>query len=97
MKVIDSYESFKEVIGSEDKVLVDFFANWCHPCKRLEPALEDLSEEMNIKKVDVDESPEIAEKFQVMGLPTLILFQDGEEVNRTTGFSGKSQLKDFYS
>lgn len=98
MKTITSSEEFEEeVLNSNEKVMVDFFANWCGPCLQMDPVLEDLSEEMNIKKVDVDSASDVAEEYGIMGLPTVAIFEDGEEVNRTTGFSGKSRLKEFYN
>ena len=78
----------KEVLRSTEKVLVDFFATWCGPCKILAPTLEKLSEEHPeyiIGKVDVDKEPELAQKYSIMSVPTLIVFDNGEEIRRTSG------------
>lgn len=94
MKILKS-EEFDSVIAS-GTVFVDFFAVWCGPCKMISPVLEKLSGEYpNIEfvKVDVDQSPEIAARYQVQSIPTLIMFKDGQMVERQVGFSGEPQLK----
>lgn len=97
MNVIESLDDFKtEVLNSEKRVMVDFFGNWCGPCKQMKPILEDLSEELNISKVDIDSNPEIADKYSVMSLPTFVIFEDGKEKRRKTGFVDKDKLKKFY-
>jgi thioredoxin 1 len=77
-------------------ILVDFSAPWCSPCKRLEPILEQLSSEWAGKatfvKVNVDESPELAMKYQVMSVPTMIMFRDGQEVARLIGLQTREKL-----
>lgn len=74
-------------------VLVDFWAEWCGPCKMAEPVIEALSEEYAGKaivgKLDVDSEPEVASKFGVMSIPTVILFKDGAEAGRQIGYAGK--------
>ena len=80
-------------------VLVDFFANWCMPCKMLSPVLEEASElfgdKVSIYKVDVDKDSDIARRYGVMSIPTVILFKDGVEVKRYTGFMDKEKLIEF--
>lgn len=84
----------------EDKeagiVLVDFWAPWCGPCKMLAPILDEVESEVGdkvkIKKMNVDENPETPARFGVMSIPTLILFKDGEVVNRMSGVQSKEQL-----
>lgn len=75
-------------------VMVDFWAEWCGPCKMAGPIIDDLSNEYTGKavmaKVDVDAEPELASKFGVMSIPTVILFKDGKEVSRQVGFAGKA-------
>lgn len=89
-------ENFDELI--KDKVVVDFFATWCGPCKMLGPVFEELSTEINdIKfiKVDIDEHEDLCRKYKVMSVPTLIVFDKGKEVKRNIGFIPKDKLKEF--
>ncbi len=78
-------------------VLVDFYADWCGPCKMIAPILQELSEthadKVTIVKVNVDEEGELAQRFDVMSIPTLILFKDGKPVNRKMGFMPKPELE----
>lgn len=90
-----SDKDFEEkVIKSKMPVLVDFFAEWCGPCKMAAPVIEELAGEYEgklvIGKIDVDQNQETAGKFGVMSIPTIIMFKDGEEVDRKTGFAGKA-------
>lgn len=90
----DNFE--KEVLKSEKKVLVDFNATWCGPCKMMGPVIEELSEEMkNIKfvSVDVDDEDELAETYGVSSIPCLVLFENGKEVSRNVGFMPKDELE----
>lgn len=89
-------ENFDELI--KDKVVVDFFATWCGPCKMLGPVFEELSTEINdIKfiKVDIDKHEDLCRKYKVMSVPTLIVFDKGKEVKRNIGFIPKDRLKEF--
>lgn len=90
-------EKFKENING-GKVLVDFFATWCGPCKMLSPVLEEIKEdrsELKIVKVDVDESPMLAKEYGVMSVPTLLLFENGELKKRQSGFMPKEMLNNW--
>lgn len=84
-------------VVSEGVALVDFYADWCGPCKMIAPVLDELSKEYNgkakIVKVNVDENPEVAAMFSVMSIPTLIMFKDGQPVEKTMGFKPKATLK----
>ena len=84
--------NFDELI--QEKILVDFYANWCGPCKMLSPILEKL-EEVKVLKVNVDENPELARKYGVMSIPCLILFDEGKEVKRNSGFLPLEKVKEF--
>ncbi len=89
--------NFNEKIN-EGLVLVDFYADWCGPCKMMGPVLEEVDKEMDgvsIYKVNVDEQGALAQKFGVMSIPTLILFKNGEKFAQTVGFNPKPMLVDF--
>jgi len=92
-------DEFESVINSSKLVLVDFFATWCPPCKMLGPVLEEVIQEVgedtDIVKVNVDENEKLSQKFNIMSVPTLILFKDGEMADKTIGFQPKEQLLDF--
>lgn len=85
---------FEEVVTKSDKpVMVDFYAEWCGPCKMAAPILDELSDEqtdVKIVKMNVDENSEHPQKFGVMSIPTVIMFKGGEEVDRKIGYGGKA-------
>jgi thioredoxin 1 len=89
-------KSFNELITGDQPVLVDFFATWCGPCKMMQPILEDAARQtegkVKIIKVDIDKNPQAANKFQVKGVPTLILFQGGKIKWRQSGVVPSHQL-----
>lgn len=88
----------EEILKSEKTVLVDFWASWCGPCRMLLPIIEEVAQEqteIKVCKINVTEQPELADKYGVMTIPTLILFKNGEEVKRTTGAIPKTEVLDF--
>ena len=88
--------SFSEILESHPTILIDFFATWCGPCKTLGPILEqvkdELAEEVKIIKIDVDKNQALATKYQVRGVPTMILYKEGKQVWRQSGVVQKSDL-----
>ena len=89
--------TFDEEIGaSSEPVIVDFWAEWCGPCKMIAPVLDEIATEqagkVRIAKLNVDDNPDVARRFDVMSIPTLIIFKDGEPKKRLVGAKGKGQL-----
>lgn len=97
MAQIFNDENFeKEVLKSDIPVLVDFFAEWCGPCKMMGPVIEKLAEEYEgkwkIGKIDVDQSPKTSMTYSVQSIPTLLFFKDGKVVNMSVGFQAKEKI-----
>lgn len=87
-------QEFKELV-KDGKVLVDFYAEWCGPCKMMMPTVQELIEEGHtVIKVDIDEIPEVKEEYGIMSVPTFIKFVEGEPTKRVTGFQPKELLVD---
>ena len=88
-------DNFKEVVNSEKKVLVDFYADWCGPCRMLSPivdAIADEREDVVVAKVNVDDEPELSQEFGVISIPTLLVFKGGNVVNRSSGARPKADV-----
>lgn len=87
----------EEVIQSDKKVLIDFYADWCGPCRMISPVIEEIAEEYpeyKICKVNVDEQQELAQKFQVMSIPAIFVLENGKIVNQSLGAKPKAQILD---
>jgi thioredoxin 1 len=91
----DSWE--KEVLQSETLVMVDFWAVWCGPCRIIAPTVEELAKEyagkVKVAKLNTDENPEVASKYKIMGIPTVMFFKNGEKLDQVVGAVPKPQLK----
>jgi len=94
--IIITKENFEqEVLASEKPVLLDFWAPWCGPCRRVIPIVEEIAEEnpdIKVGKINVDEEPELASRFQVVSIPSLFVVKNGEIVNRSVGAKPKQQI-----
>ncbi len=88
---------FKTDVLDKDFVLVDFYADWCGPCRMISPFLDEIQNEMgiNIVKVNIDESPKCAEEYEVMSIPTLMIFKQGQKISVNVGAASKSRLIDW--
>ena len=94
---IGAKEFEKEVVGADGKVLVDFYADWCGPCKMLSPILEEVEKEGGVKvcKINVDEEGALAMQFGVASIPMLVLFENGKAVRTTLGYQSKDKVLEF--
>jgi thioredoxin 1 len=96
-KAVGDSDFATEVLASDKPVLVDFWAEWCGPCKMIGPSLEEISEELGeqvtIAKLNIDDHPDTPGKYGVRGIPTMILFKDGEIVDTKVGAAPKAQIK----
>lgn len=96
MKIVKTVAEYDQLLKDNKSVFVDFYADWCGPCKMVGPLVEELSEEekdVTFVKVNVDENPDIAQRYGIMSIPTLIAFKDGEIAGSILGFQPKEALK----
>ncbi len=96
--IINNMEEFDAVVNGDKVTLVDFWANWCGPCKMLMPTIEEVAKELdgtaNVAKVNVDDNEDIAIKFKIMSIPTLMIFKNGEMKEKMIGLRAKQQIID---
>lgn len=97
MNLITNKNNFEEtILKSKTPVLVDFYADWCTPCKMMSPIIEEVSNEfkgkITVLKINIDECPDIAQKYSVMSIPTIILFKNGEATKTSVGVTSKEKL-----
>ena len=88
-------ENFETVKNGDKKVLLDFYADWCGPCRMVSPIIDEIANERDdiaVGKINVDDCPELAEKFEVFSIPTLVVMKDGKVVNQVTGARPKDQI-----
>jgi thioredoxin len=97
MEILNN-ETFDEYINKEERVIINFSAEWCGPCRMLKPILEKVSEnyEGRLAKIDVDQSPEIASKYGIRGIPSFLIFEKGELVEKKTGAIKESELTSLF-
>ncbi len=95
---VDSQSWDQEVLKGKDLVMVDFWAVWCGPCRTIAPVVDELAQEyegkMRVLKLNTDENPDVASRYQIMGIPTLLFFKDGKPVDKIVGAAAKKQFKD---
>lgn len=92
---VNSENFEEEVLNSKNTVLVDFYADWCGPCKMLSPVIDQIAEEnqdIKVVKVNVDNAQDLAMKYQVMSIPTLVVIKEGKEINRSVGLRDKAEI-----
>ena len=92
---IDHNNFYQEVVASEKPVLLDFWASWCGPCRMMSPVLDQIAEErpdVKVCKVNIDEQPELASRYQIFSIPTLMVMQNGQVINQSTGARPKNQV-----
>lgn len=92
VKHLENEQEFNELI--KERILVDFYADWCGPCKRLAPLLENLKE-IDVLKVNVDLFDSLSRSYGIMSIPTLILFENGKEIKKIIGFQTEAEIKEF--
>lgn len=94
MEIINE-KRFKEILSESKLVLIDFYADWCGPCKMLAPIIEDIAkgnEEIKVVKVNVDDAQDLAVEYQIMSIPTIVIIKEGQETNRNIGIASKTDI-----
>ena len=93
---IESKDFKEKVLSSEDVVLVDFYADWCGPCRMLSPIMDEISEDHKVYKVNVDENEDLAREYGIMSIPCVIAFKDGKEDKKSIGLADKDTILELY-
>ncbi len=96
MKIVETKEEYSEILKNNEYVFIDFYADWCGPCKMVGPVVEKLSEsntDVTFAKVNVDHLPEVAQMYGIMSIPTLIILKNGEPVKKQVGFASEADLQ----
>ncbi|NDD31143.1 MAG: thioredoxin [Proteobacteria bacterium] len=97
--MVNTQSFSSEVLDAKVPVMVDFYAEWCGPCKMMAPVIDKVAEsmtgKMKVMKLDTDHSPEIANKYQIMGVPTIIIFKDGQPVAKNVGYMNEQAMGSF--
>ena len=91
-KIINKEEFEKLVLNSEETILVDFYADWCGPCKMLSPIMDEISNDVTVYKVNTDDEEELSRQFGIMSIPCVIAFKNGKEINRSIGLKSKEDI-----
>ncbi len=91
-KLIEEKDFEKEVLKNKETVLVDFYADWCGPCKMLGPIMDEISKEVPVYKINVDDAEDLAKEYGVFSIPCVIAFKEGKEINRSVGLKGKEDI-----
>ena len=95
VKILNSKNFQSEVLNSDENFLIDFYADWCGPCKMLAPVIDNISNSysnINVAKINIDENSDLARKYNVLSIPTLLFFKQGKEFNRITGFVPEEKI-----
>lgn len=98
--LVDTKTFMEEVMDSEKPVLVDFFADWCMPCRMLSPTIDQIaneSDDLKVCKVNIDNDPELARQFQVMSIPTLVAIKNGKVINVASGVRSKQDILNMFN
>ncbi len=91
-KVLNSKEFDELVLKGQGKILVDFYADWCGPCRMLGPVMDEIGKENTVYKINVDDEGEIAQKYGIMSIPCVICFENGEAIKKTVGLQSKDEI-----
>jgi len=91
-KVIEEKDFEKEVLKNKETVLVDFYADWCGPCKMLGPIMDEIDNEVKVYKINVDNAEDLAKEYGMFSIPCVVAFKDGKEINRSVGLKSKDDI-----